>query len=383
MFRILAEQGKARYGILKIKTGSYETPFFMPVATKVSVKYINSKDLEEIGIKTIIANGLILFLRPGLEVIKKHKGIHNFMNFKECIFTDSGGFQILNKAFLIKSDHNGAYFRSPFDGKRYFLTPEEDIKIQEAIGADVMMALDNVPHYGTSKEHIKDCVCLTTKWAKRCKDTHKSKQLLFGITQGGIYKDLRGLSTKQIVSLDFDGIALGGLCIGEERKDMYKMIDLSKRIIPKDKPIYIMGVGTPHDIIECVSKGIDIFDSRLPARNARHGNLFTKNGAIDITKKKYLKDIKPIEKDCQCFTCRNYSKAYISYLLKQNEGSGLRLATIHNLYFINRLMGKLREEIKKGTFDKFKKTFLKTYKFKEERGLFSYPRGIQKIENIF
>jgi queuine tRNA-ribosyltransferase len=372
MFTIKAESGKARYGILKTKTGSYETPFFMPVATKASVKYINSKDLEDIGIKTIISNALILFLRPGLDIIKKYKGLHNFMNHKGCIFTDSGGFQMLNQNFLIKSDNQGVHFKSPFDGQKHFITPETDMKIQEAIGADVIMALDNVPHHGTSKEHIANCVETTTLWAKRCKDSHKGNQLLFGITQGGIYPDLRKKSTEEIVKIGFDGIALGGLCIGEHRTDMYKMVDISKKIIPKEKPIYIMGVGTPQDIVECVSKGIDIFDSRLPARNARHGTIFTRKGAINLLRRDYIADTTSIEKDCKCFTCSNYSKAYVAYLLKQNEGSGLRLATIHNLYFVNELITQIRNEIKKGTFEKFKKNFFNKYKFNEERGKFSY-----------
>jgi len=242
MFKIIAEQGNARTGILKTKTGEYETPFFMPVATKATTKALTTKQLEEIGVKNIISNSLILYLRPGLEVIKKHKGIHNFMNFKGCVFTDSGGFQILSKSFLIKSDIQGVHFKSPFDGKRHYLKPEDVMKIEESIGADVAMAFDMVPHYGTSKKHIADCVRKTAFWAQRCKDSHKKKdQLLFGITQGGIFKDLREQSAKDIVDVGFDGIALGGLCFGEPKKEMDRIVEVSKKIIPKEYPIYLMG----------------------------------------------------------------------------------------------------------------------------------------------
>lgn len=373
MFKISTVEKNARVGILKTKTGSYETPFFMPVATKASIKHINSKDLEELKIKTIIANSLVLYLRPGLDIIKKHKGIHNFMNHKNLIFTDSGGFQILSKSFLIKSSVKGVHIRSPFDGAKHYLTPEKVIKIQETIGADVIMALDNVPHYGTSRKHIKECTDITTLWAKRCINSHKKKdQLLFGITQGGIFNDLRKKSTKEIVDIGFKGIALGGLCIGENRDDMFDMINISKKIIPEEKPVYLMGVGTPHDIVESISRGVDIFDSRLPARNARHGSLFTKKGTINLRNSQYQKDMSPIEKGCNCFSCKNYTKSYISYLLKQNEAVGLRLATIHNLFFLNNLIIKIRQEIKKGTFLKFKNKFLKNYKYKSKRGNFSY-----------
>ena len=374
MFKITAEQGKARCGILKTKTGSYETPFFMPVATKTAVKQLNSRDLDEIGVKTVISNSLILYLRPGLGLIKKFKGIHNFMNFKGCIFTDSGGFQILSDSFLLSYNEKGVHFKSPFDGTKHFLKPEDVIKIEETIGADVIMALDMVPRHGSSKKHIAECVELTAKWAERCKNAQnkKHKQLLFGITQGGTHKDLRKRSAKQIAKLNFDGIAFGGLCIGEERKHMYQMIDVSKKEIPKEKPIYLMGTGTPHDIVEAVAHGVDIFDSRLPARNARHGNLFTKKGSINLLSRKHSDKLGPIEKGCKCFTCRNYSKAYVAYMIKQKEATGLRLATVHNQYFVLKLTEQIRKEIKKGTFNRFKKDFMKNYKFKEQRGHFSY-----------
>jgi len=372
MFTITAKEKKARTGILKTKTGSYETPFFMPVATKTVVKQLNSKDLDQIGIKTIISNSLILYLRPGLDLIKKHKGIHKFMNYNGCIFTDSGGFQILSDSFLIDYNEKGVHFKSPFDGSKHFLKPEDVIKIEETIGADVIMALDMVPRHGKSKTYNKECVELTTRWAKRCKKAHKSNQLLFGIIQGGVFKDLRKKSAKEISKINFDGIALGGLCIGEERKSMYQMIDVCKKEIPEKKPVYLMGTGTPQDIVEAVSHGVDIFDSRLPARNARHGNIFTKKGSINLLKRIYSQDTKPIEQGCKCFACQNYSKSYIAYMMKQNEATGLRLATIHNQYFVLKLTEQIRKHIKNKTFNKFKKEFMKNYKFKEQRGQFSY-----------
>ena len=373
MFRITHSDSNAKVGKLKTLHGTVETPFFMPVATKASVKQISPHDLVELGYKTIIANSLVLYLRPGLSVLKKFNGIHKFMNFNDIIFTDSGGFQMLSKSFLIKAGDKGVLFQSPFDGSKHFLRPEDVIKNEEKIGADVIMALDHVAHYGTPKKEMAEQVDTTTSWAKRCLEAHKTKQLLFGITQGGTFKDLRKKSTEEISSLPFDGIAIGGLAFGEERHKMYDMLDISMSIIPKNKPVYLMGVGNPHELVECISRGIDIFDSRFPARNARHGSLFTSKGTILIKNKAFTHDTKPIDPDCDCFVCKSYSRAYINFQLRQNEAVGLRLASYHNLYFISNLLKDIRSAIRNNTFDKFKKSFFKNFKVKE-RGSFEYGK---------
>ncbi|MDO8740070.1 MAG: tRNA guanosine(34) transglycosylase Tgt [Candidatus Woesearchaeota archaeon] len=364
MYKILKEdpKTKARIGKLKTRHAAAETPFFMPVATKASVKLITSDELKEMGAKAIICNSLVLFLRPGLEIIKKAHGLHKFMNFNDVIFTDSGGFQTADKSFAPVITNNGVLFKSPFDGVPHLITPEKAANIQEELGSDVAMVLDDMPPYGKSKDYVIESLKRTHDWASRFKNFHKdSKQLVFGITQGGTFKDLRKISCELISKLDFDGIALGGLSIGEPKKLMYGMIDYSERFLPKDTPRYLMGVGSPEDIIDCVSHGIDVFDSCMPTRNARHGTLFTSNGKVLIENREYKEDFRPLDKNCDCYVCKNHTRAYLNYLIRMKEPTGLRLVSYHNVYFVQNLMKEIRTAIKENGFEKFRKEFLKGY----------------------
>jgi len=363
MFKIIAKQGQARTGILKTAHGEVETPFFMPVATKTAVKYLDPKDLEEIGIKVIISNAFVLSLRPGLDVIKKAGGIHKFMNFHNAIFTDSGGFQKIKESFYLKSEDHGLHLKSPFDGKKLVLTPERMMHIQNTLCSDVAMVIDEMPLHHQSRKEIELAVKRTHRWAEECLKYHKNKkQLLFGIAQGGLYPDLRETSAKFIGSLPFDGFAFGGLAIGEPEKKTYEMINSQVKHFPENKPRYLMGVGTPVQLINAINAGADCFDSTFPTQNARHNSLFTSKGKISIKNAKYAKDLKPLDKNCSCYVCRNYTRAHIRHLMKMGEPNGLRYCTYHNIYFINNLMKEIRKAIKEKRFSKFRKEFLKKYK---------------------
>ncbi|MEM4605563.1 MAG: tRNA guanosine(34) transglycosylase Tgt [Candidatus Pacearchaeota archaeon] len=364
-FKIKFEDKKtsARIGILKTKSGEIETPFFMPVATKTSVKHISSKEIEEIGFKAVISNSFVLHLKPGEKLIKKFGGISKFMNFKGIVFTDSGGFQMYSPSLHLKNSEEGVFFRDPFSNQEIFLTPEKAINLQEDLNSDVAMCLDSMPFPYESEEKIIKDVERTTSWAIRCKKAKKNKkQILFGITQGGINKKLREMSAKQLKELNFEGYAVGGLALGENLEEQKEMIKIHKSIIGKEKICYLMGVGSPIEILEEISLGVDCFDSRFPTKSARHGLILTWKGKIRILKKDFEDDKKPIDKNCKCFTCKNYSKAYIRHLLKQDEALGKRLATIHNLYFINELIQKAKESIRKKEFENFKKNFIRKYK---------------------
>lgn len=362
MFELKHKDG-ARTGILKTLHCKVETPFFMPVATKTAVKYVDIEDLEEIGVQSIISNSFILSLRPGLDVIKKAGGIHKFMNFKNCIFTDSGGFQKIKKSFEVKCTHDGIEFKSPFDGKKHLLTPKKAVEIQETIGSDVAMILDDMPLHGHSKERVALAVERTHRWSQEFLKYHTSKkQLVFGIAQGGIYKDLREKSATFIGNLDFDGFAFGGLAIGESSEEMYKMINMQVKHFPEDKVRYLMGVGSPKEMVNAIAAGVDCFDSTFPTQNARHGTLFTSQGKLRIMQSKYTNDTKPIDKECDCYICKNHSRAYIRYLLKMGEPNGLHYATYHNIYFLTHLMKKIRTSIKENSFEKFRRSFVKKFK---------------------
>ncbi len=373
MLKLISEDSGARIGILKTKHGTVKTPFFMPIATKGSVKQLSPEELKFIGAEAIIANAFIIYLKPGIEVIKDFGSLHKFMGWDKTIFTDSGGFQILSKSFLHKHNKNGVYFKNPFNGIKEFLTPEGVIKIEEKVGGDVIMTLDFVPHfYGNDKSKIAEAMNTTHHWAERCLNAHKNKkQLLFGICQGGAFIDLREKSAKFINNLGFDGVALGGLCIGESRDLTFKNIKTCTRNIDYNKPRYLMGAGTPEEILEAVNLGIDCFDSRYPTMNARHGGIFTKHGKIDITKSIYKNDKKPLDEECRCYSCRNFSKAFIHHLYKTHEPIKDRYGNIHNLFFIQNLMKEIRKSIKNNYFMEFKKDFLKSYKI-QKRGRFSY-----------
>ena len=374
MLKILSEDNSARSGKLKTRHGTVETPFFMPIATKGTVKQVSPEELKDLGSQAIIANAFILYLKPGLGVLNKFKGIHKFMRWDRTIFTDSGGFQLLSKSFLHSHNDQGVYFKNPFDGSKSFFKPEDVMKIEEAIGSDVAMTLDFVPHYGNTKDYIAECVRVTHAWAERCKKAHTdNKQLLFGICQGGTFKDLREKSAKFINNLNFDGVAIGGLGFGEGRELMFDSIKSSVKFLDKNKTRYLMGIGSPEDLIEGISLGIDCFDSRFPTMNARHGGIFTKNGKINIEKKEFKDDTTPLDEGCKCYTCKNFSKAYIHHLYRTYEPIRDRYGNIHNLFFIQNLMKECRKAIKNGEFKDFKKDFSREYKFNKNKDtVFTY-----------
>jgi len=362
MFKISHKDKNARIGVLKTAHGNIETPFFMPVATKATVKFASFEDLKRMKAEAIISNAFVLYLNPGLEAIEKFKGLHKFMNYRGVIFTDCGGFQILRESFIPKTEDKGILFISPFDGKKILLTPEMIMDIESRIGSDVAMVLDDVVEYEGSYEKAKGCMERTHKWAKECRKYHSNKkQLLFGICHGGFFEELRKESAKFINRLKLDGVAIGGLCIGEPKETMYKMLDCSLKNISKDKPRYLMGVGSPDDLVKCIEKGVDIFDSVFPTQNARHGTIFTWKGRIKINNRKYRNDKKSLDEQCNCYVCKSFSRAYINYLMKVNEYIYMRYTTYHNLYFLQRLMERIRKAIKEGKFSEFKKEFLKKY----------------------
>ena len=357
------KDSNAKICTLKTRHGIVETPMFIPVASKTSVKLITNEQLYGMGVQAIISNAFLLYLNPGVELIKENGGIHKFSNFKKTIFTDSGGFQIFNETFQGIHSDKGILFRSPFDGKKILIGPEKLIEIQESLKSDVAMVLDDMPLAGYDKKKNVESTLRTHKWAEIQKKIHKDdKQLLFGIAQGGCYRDLRKKSIQFISNLDFDGIALGGLGIGEQLKKTYGTLKFSVKHTPKNKPLYLMGIGNPPDIIEAISLGVDIFDSCLPTRNARHNHLFSYNGPINIRKSKYKEDFNPIDKNCSCFVCKNHTRAYLHYLFRVGEKSALMLASYHNLFFIQQLIRESKEAIKEGKFKKFKNNFTKGYK---------------------
>ncbi len=381
-FDILCRDSKtdARVGKLCTKKGLIETPFFMPVATKASAKFINSKKLAELGTRAIISNAMILSIKPGEKVIKKLGGIGKFMNFDGINFTDSGGFQMYTDSIYINSTEKGVYFKNPVNGDRLFITPEKDMEIQLDINAEAAMCLDRMPLYIDSKEEIEKAVELTSMWARRCKRHHDKlqkktskykRQLLFGIIQGGIYKNLREKSAKELVKMDFDGYSIGGLSLPDDsykedkkkaKKYEYSAIEICKSIIPENKPVYLMGEGDPVEVLEAVSRGIDIFDSKYPTESARRGTIFTSKGRIKILNKKYSADKKPLDEKCSCFACRNYSRAYIRFLLKENEAVGKELASCHNIYYMQKLFDDIHDAIKKGRFLEFKRKIKSIYR---------------------
>jgi queuine tRNA-ribosyltransferase len=359
-FNISSESNSARTGVLKTAHGRIETPFFMPVATKGSVKFVSMKELEKMGYRCFISNSFLLSIRPGLEVIRKMGGLHQFVGWKNGIFTDSGGFQILREDFLIKVTEEGVHFRNPFDQRKELLTPEKAIRIENGLGSDVAMCLDDVPAHGSSLARLKESQERTTRWAKRCLEAHANKkQLLFGICQGGTNEKLREKSALEISGMDFDGVALGGLCIGEEKKAMHKMSDISIRNFPSEKPRYLMGVGSPAELLESISKGVDIFDSAFPTQTARHGLAFSNNGNLNIRNAQFRNDSKPLDKECNCFVCQHYSRAYLHHLVRVKEENGLSYLSHHNLSFLAEFMEKTREAIEQDRLQALKKQLIR------------------------
>jgi queuine tRNA-ribosyltransferase len=364
MFELLCKDDKtaARVGKLHTKHGVIETPAFMPVATKASVKTLSSEELKAINVQAIISNALILYLKPGVEVIKEAGGIHEFMNFKGAIFTDSGGFQMLNDKLLLQVSDKGVVFQSPFDNTKHRFTPVKCIEVQMELGSDVAMALDDCPPYGSNYEYVKHSTQRTIEWAKIAREVHrKEDQALFCIIQGGIYPDLRKESVRALTAMDFQGYGIGGLCIGEPKKVMYEVLSYTVPLIPEDKIRYLMGVGAPLDLLNSISMGIDLFDSVYPTRNARHSTVYTHKGRFSLRRGRYAKDFSPIDSNCNCPTCKSYTRAYIHHLLKVHEMLGMRLVTIHNLFFLQELLSQARKAILKGEFIEFKREIASAY----------------------
>jgi len=358
---------QARLGKLVTNHGIVPTPAFMPVASQGTVKTLIPEELKDIGATIVLSNTYHLYLRPGIDVIEKLGRLHRFMAWDGPILTDSGGYQVFSLARLCKVTDDGVTFRSHIDGSEHHLTPELVIELQQKLGADIIMTLDECPAHDASAAKVREAVNRTTRWAERCRKHHKSSnQLLFGIVQGGTYPELRKQSAKAITSLDFPGYAIGGLSLGEAKDLTWSMVDETVPLLPLDRPRYLMGVGSPEDIIEGVSRGIDLFDSALPTRVARNGALFTQKGRVNIRKAIYKTKKGPIDPGCDCYTCRTFSAAYLHHLFKCEELLAYRLATIHNLRFIARLIHQIHTAIQQGTFAAFKSDFLSQYQVTDE-----------------
>ncbi len=367
MFNLLKTYGKARRGTLKTAHGEIQTPFFMTIGTVGAVKGLIPDEVRDLGGQVILSNTYHLHLRPGEDVIEKAGGLHKFMNWDGPILTDSGGYQVFSLSKIRKLKDDGVEFQSHLDGEKIFLTPEKAIEIQQKLGSDIMMCLDECPAADADRKYVEKSLELTTKWAARCQTFHESqitnhKSQLFGIVQGGMHADLREKSAKQLTEIGFDGYAIGGLSVGEPSPVMYEMIDATTPYLPEDKPRYLMGVGTPQDILEAVERGIDMFDCVLPTRNARHGHMFTSKGVVRLKQSALKEDFTPLDPDCDCYTCKNYTKAYLRHLFTTNEVLSLRLNTYHNVAFYLNLMRQIRQAIEEDKFDEFKKKFLSEYK---------------------
>ncbi|MBI5587191.1 MAG: tRNA guanosine(34) transglycosylase Tgt [Deltaproteobacteria bacterium] len=348
----------ARSGRVTTAHGEFTTPVFMPVGTRASVKGLTPEELKEIGVEIILANTYHLYLRPGHELVKNLGGLHGFMHWDGPVLTDSGGFQVFSLCKLRKITEEGVSFSSHLDGTRYMLTPENAVDIQEALGADIIMTLDECTPYPADHEYVKNSMELTHRWAKRCRDAKKDNgQALFGIIQGGMYRDLRKESARSIIEIGFDGYALGGLSVGEEKGLMQEMVASTVEYLPEDAPRYLMGVGTPEDLVFGVEMGVDMFDCVMPTRNARNGTLFTRQGKLVIKNAQYEKDPGPVEDGCGCYACRNYSRAYLRHLFMAGEILASRLNTVHNLYYYTALMKGMREAIAGERFAEFKREF--------------------------
>ncbi|MGN1183555.1 MAG: tRNA guanosine(34) transglycosylase Tgt [Faecalibacillus sp.] len=358
----VCKQSGARYGILHTPHGDVETPMFMPVGTLATVKGIAPEMLKEMGSQVILANTYHLWLRPGEDIVEKAGGLHKFMNYDGPMLTDSGGFQVFSLGKTRKIKEEGVYFKSIIDGKSLFLSPEKAIEIQNKLGADIIMSLDECAPYPASYEYMKNSVERTIRWAKRGKDAHhNSKQALFGIVQGGEFPELREQCAKALVEMDFPGYSIGGTSVGEPKEVMYQMVEDAVKWLPENKPRYLMGVGNPIDLIESAIRGIDMYDCVLPTRVARHGALMTHHGRININNEKYKEDFSPIDQKCDCYTCRNYTKAYLRHLHKADELFGKSLLSIHNVRFLLKLSEDIREAIRNDRLLDFKEEFLDQY----------------------
>ena len=372
MYQLIKRDGLAKRGRLKTVHGVIETPVFMNVGTAAAIKgAVSTEDLQGIKTQVELYNTYHLHVRPGDEVVKKLGGLHKFMVWDKPILTDSGGFQVFSLAGLRKIKEEGVYFHSHIDGKKIFMGPEESMQIQSNLASTIAMAFDECPSSVADRNYIQHSVDRTVRWLERCKkemarlnsleDTINKQQMLFGINQGGIYEDIRIEHAKRIAELDLDGYALGGLAVGESHEDMYRIIDATVPYLPQDKPTYLMGVGTPANILEAVDRGVDFFDCVYPSRNGRHGHVYTNHGKMNLFNAKYELDDRPIEEGCQCPACRKYSRAYIRHLLKAKEMLGMRLCVLHNLYFYNNMMEEIRTAIEEGRYKEYKKQKLEGF----------------------
>lgn len=372
MYRLIKQDGKAKRGELHTVHGVIQTPVFMNVGTAAAIKgAVSTEDLQEIKTQVELSNTYHLHVRPGDDVVRKMGGLHKFMVWDKPILTDSGGFQVFSLAGLRKIKEEGVYFSSHIDGRKIFMGPEESMQIQSNLASTIAMAFDECPSSVASREYVQNSVDRTTRWLARCKeemtrlngmeDTINKNQLLFAINQGAIYEDIRIEHAKTIAQMDLDGYAIGGLAVGETHEEMYRILDAVVPHLPVEKPTYLMGVGTPANILEAVDRGVDFFDCVYPSRNGRHGHVYTNHGKMNLFNAKYELDGKPIEEGCQCPACRHYSRAYIRHLLKAKEMLGMRLCVLHNLYFYNNMMEEIREAIEQGRYAAYKKAKLEGF----------------------
>lgn len=378
MYKLITTDGNAKRGELHTVHGTIQTPVFMNVGTVAAIKgAVSTEDLKQIGTQVQLSNTYHLHVRPGDRIVKQLGGLHSFMVWDRPILTDSGGFQVFSLAGLRKIKEEGVYFNSHIDGRKIFMGPEESMQIQSNLASTIAMAFDECPPSTADKSYIQPSVDRTTRWLRRCKaemarlnsleDTINKNQLLFGINQGGVFEDIRIEHAKQISELDLDGYAIGGLAVGESHEDMYRIIEATVPHLPKEKPTYLMGVGTPANILEAVERGVDFFDCVYPSRNGRHGHVYTNHGKLNLFNARYELDSRPIEEGCGCPACRSYSRAYIRHLLKAKEMLGMRFCVLHNLYFYNNMMSEIREAIEEHRFAEYKRNRLEGFKHGQER----------------
>lgn len=365
----ICKQSGARTGILHTPHGDVETPMFMPVGTQATVKFVSPEELKDLGSGVVLANTYHLWLRPGEDIVDQAGGVQKFMNYKGPMLTDSGGFQVFSLADQRKITEEGVTFKNSLNGDTLFLSPEKSIQIQNKIGADIIMSFDECIPYPATREYVEKSTERTLRWALRGKQAHSrpEEQALFGIVQGGDYEDLRKYCAEKLIEMDFPGYAIGGTSVGEDKETMYRMVKWASDALPFDKPRYLMGVGAVNDLLEAVSRNVDMCDCVLPTRIARHGTLMTSEGRISIRKAIYKNDFTPLDPECDCYTCRNYTKAYLNHLQRTNEGFGTRLMSIHNLRFLVKLMEDARKAIKEDCFNDFKEETLAKMKF-DHRG---------------
>ncbi|OYD09909.1 tRNA guanosine(34) transglycosylase Tgt [Paludifilum halophilum] len=356
-------QSGARLGRLHTPHGTIETPVFMPVGTLATVKTMSPEELREMGSGILLSNTYHLFLRPGHEIVREAGGLHRFMNWDGAVLTDSGGFQVFSLSNLRQITEEGVSFRSHLSGKPLFISPEKSVEIQNALGADIIMAFDECPPYPADRNYVRQSMDRTYRWLQRCVAAHQrpETQALFGIVQGGMDKDLRQESVRQVTELDLPGYAVGGLSVGEPKDLMYQVLEDAAPLLPTDKPRYLMGVGSPDALVEGVMRGIDMFDCVLPTRIARNGTTMTSRGRLVVRNARYARDFSPLDPDCDCYTCRHYTRAYLRHLIKADETFGLRLTTYHNLYFLFQLMEQVREAIRRDRLSDFRDSFFESY----------------------